>query len=497
MTELLVRTFGGWRTLRPMGIGKLGPIQSIVVIAALLVPLALMTLVGFVPSLISAGPALLFVGVSFAKWDGDPLAIAVIQRLRPKLGRRKGYDQLDKPLISSEHAAAWTMPGPLAPTKLISVTVQGKKPWGVIWDQRSGLLTVPIRVAANSAYLADRSEVDRWVSNYGDWLAARGYDPLVAWLTVTVMTAPDSGSRLASMVAERLDPDAPEDCQTLMSELVDKSPRTAADVQTVIAVTFDPSRSVETLKTLDEQLAEVDTAMRTIEDGIAGCGVSLLGRATAKHITAWARVGFDPSSRDEVHRRLHDTSSDEDDPSMSWPEAGPISTTANRGTYEHDGAISVSWEMREPPRQHVLSGILSRLVSPTDWPRRVTMLYRIMPAARAADLLEREVNAATFRSALRRQKKRDPTARDIQDEESAKRAAFEEARGAGVVMLSMIVTITVTDESDLPRAISNTVTAAEHSKIRLRRLWNSQAVGFMTTLPFGLHPRHLSRRSLK
>ena len=60
----------------------------------------------------------------------------------------------------------------------------------------------------------------------------------------------------------------------------------------------------------------------------------------------------------------------------------------------------------------------------------------------------------------------------------ARQAADEEARGAGVSLLGLYVTATVTDPALLPRATADTEAAAEASKIRLQRLYRSQAAGF-------------------
>jgi hypothetical protein len=58
----------------------------------------------------------------------------------------------------------------------------------------------------------------------------------------------------------------------------------------------------------------------------------------------------------------------------------------------------------------------------------------------------------------------------------------------------MYVTATVTDECDLSAAVADIEARAEQSKIRVRRLFGSQAAGFAATLPAGVHPVHLGTR---
>ena len=104
------------------------------------------------------------------------------------------------------------------------------------------------------------------------------------------------------------------------------------------------------------------------------------------------------------------------------------------------------------------------------------------------------MNAAAFRAHYRRRTGRDETARDAFDQARARQAAAEEAAGAGVCLISMFATVTVTSAEDLPRAAAWMEAAAESSKIRLRRMTYSQAAGFAATLPCGICPAELARR---
>ena len=56
------------------------------------------------------------------------------------------------------------------------------------------------------------------------------------------------------------------------------------------------------------------------------------------------------------------------------------------------------------------------------------------------------------------------------------------------------MTVTVTDPAQLARATADTEAAAEASKIRLQRLYRSQAAGFTATLPCGICLPELARR---
>ncbi len=104
------------------------------------------------------------------------------------------------------------------------------------------------------------------------------------------------------------------------------------------------------------------------------------------------------------------------------------------------------------------------------------------------------MRAAEFRQEFARRTHRDATARDTFDHARVRQAAMEEAQGAGVVLVCLYVTVTASAEEDLPRAVAEVETAADTAKIRLQRLYGSQAAGFATGLPCGISLHDLARR---
>jgi hypothetical protein len=226
---------------------------------------------------------------------------------------------------------------------------------------------------------------------------------------------------------------------------------------------------------------------------LGGCGVSVLGRASAAELIGIVRTAFDPVMRGDVDRMLHLHAGLDLAQWLDWDTAGPLTAEEHFDRYVHDSGVSVSWAWHEAPRQQVHADVLARLLAPGPYPKRVTLLYRPLPAGEAARTVEREVNAAAFRAAYHRAQRRDESARDSTDRQRAQRAAWEEATGAGVGFLSLLVTVTVTDAADLARAVADVEARADIAKIRLRRLRAAQSAGFATTLPCGLFPPALAR----
>ena len=131
----------------------------------------------------------------------------------------------------------------LAPLTLLDAEDGYGGRYGIVLDRRTGTMTATLRVIPASTWLADRADADRWVANWGGWLASLGYLPAVRWVTVTIDTAPEPGTTLADPVAAALDPAAPLTARQIMGQLVDAAPAAAADVDTRVSASPSTRRS--------------------------------------------------------------------------------------------------------------------------------------------------------------------------------------------------------------------------------------------------------------
>lgn len=485
-----IRTYGGWRRSRGMGLFGLGPAQTFIVLGAI-TTLIIAGTMGLRALLFAAGPCLAVVGLILLRWDGVPLSAGIAQRIRWLVGTTRGYTSYRSGvMVAGEHA--WQLPGVLAPTTLLPVTDETGGDFGVVYNRRLGTMTVTLRCAATSTWLADHDATASWVANWGGWLANLGYLPTVKWVAVTVDTAPDPGSRLTDYVSRRIVPHGPASARRVLQRLVEVSPAAAADVETRVSITFSPDAAPTKPRNLDEAVAEISRTLPGLQDSLGGCGLTVLGRATAENLSAIVRTAFDPAVRGDV-ARLSTRAGLDLARWLDWDTAGPVMAEEHQDRYVHDSGTSVSWAWHEAPRQQVHADVLARLLAPGPYPRRVTLLYRPFPAGQAARIVESEVNAASFRQAYNRAQRRDESARDLADRERAMQTAREEATGAGVGLMSLFVTVTALDADDLGKAVADVESRADVAKIRIRRLRASQAAGFAATLPCGVCPPYLAR----
>jgi hypothetical protein len=174
---------------------------------------------------------------------------------------------------------------------------------------------------------------------------------------------------------------------------------------------------------------------------------------------------------------------------MRWEDAGPVAAQESWDHYVHDSGHSITWGMSEAPRGEVLSSVMTGLVAPNhDIARkRVTFLYRPYDPASTTMIVERDRKDARFRLTGATTAARNELAVASSDQ-----AALEEARGAGLTRFTMLVTATVRTAEDLTLAAATVDTLAPPARVRLRRMYGSQASAFAAALPLGLVlPDHL------
>ena len=477
--ERTVRTYGGWRQARSIGLFGVGPVGTLTVLGCVVTPL-LVASISLRLSVFALAPAGLITAVVLTRVGGMTVAESARRRMTWTWANLHGWTSYRQTTID-EHPRAWDLPGVLAPTQLVSAPDGRGGSFGLVWNRRTGHLTATLLCAATSTWLVDESDADGWVASWHSWLASLGYLTMVRSVAVTIETAPEAGARLRDVVLPRIATNAPEDTRRLMRELVARSPSAAADISTRVSVTFDPAASAAKPADIGAAADDVSRQLTGLESSLSACGVSVLRRCSAADVADLVRVAFDPMSRGELDRLRNLPGAN----TLDWAEAGPVAADEAWEHYRHDNAWSATWGWLEAPRQRVTSGVLTRLIAPARYGKRISLIYRPLPAGDAARMLEAQVNAAAFRDAYRRAQHRDATARDLADQTQAQTAAAEEAQGAGVVLMSLYVTATVTERAQLAEAAADVEARADQSKIRLRRLYGGQSAGFAATLPTG------------
>ncbi len=342
--------------------------------------------------------------------------------------------------------------------------------------------TIVLEAYPDGDALVDQSQIDSQVAHWGAWLAQLGVDEGIEGASVTIETAPDTGVRLARMVEGNLDesasPFARSVAQAIVADLAVGSP----SITTRIAITFsgrthDANGSDRGRASMAE---EIGSRLPVLLSSLGDTGAGTTVRAcTAQDIVDFTRAAYDPTVATRIEQARAEGGT-----GLTWAEAGPVFAEDQIDRYYHDRGVSKSWQMYEAPSGMFYSTALRRMVEPTKGVlrKRVTILFRPVPAGEATDVIESDINNATFASS---QKQR-VSARQRARLAYATKAAEEEAQGAGLVRFGLIVTVTCASSTEFPRLDKMVPSLGNQARLRLRPALGNQAVAFQTALPLGL-----------
>lgn len=375
------------------------------------------------------------------------------------------------------------LPGIGAATRLTEFVDVYERPFALI-SSPVGTVTVVLVSQPEGDSLVDQEQVDRWVSRFGGWLAGLSdYLGLIA-ASVTVETAPDTGTRLRQEVGLNLDPSAPEFARAVVQEIVQEYPVGSNKVSAYVTLTFTRT-AAGSKRSVDAMGRELSAQLPNLTGTLEATGAGATRPATAAELCELVRTAYDPAAG-----VIFDEAASLGVPvDLTWSDAGPAAHETFWDGYQHDSGLSRTWMVTGAPEGVVQSNILSGVLAPhRDIPRkRVTILYTPHDPARAAAMVDADVRQT--RSMLGER----AGAGAYRAHQAAQKTATEQAAGAGLVSFGMLITATVmstAEEAQASAAVQNLTAAA---RLRTRLVYGSQDTAFAAALPLGLHlPRYAS-----
>lgn len=487
VVETIVRTYGNWRRPRKVGLGALGMLGTIVVFVGAIIAAIMVALGGIIPAIVTGVIVTMALVPTVIR---DKHGKSWVSRAGTWIGfrrsRRDGSGVYRSGPLGMTPWGTFQLPGLAAPSRLSQWEDGYKRPFALLYVPWTGHYTVVLACEPDGASLVDQTTMDTWVARWGTWLNDLGMEPGLVAASVTIETAPDTGSRLAREIDNHVVADAPELARQVMEEIRDSYPQGSATIRAYLALTFTATLPGGQRRTVDEMGRDLATRLPGLTGSLSQTGAGSARPLTAEGLCEVVRIAYDPAAAiliDEARSQGQPTS-------LRWPDVGPTAHQADWDSYRHDGAVSVTWSMTGAPRGTVFESVLARLLSPhADIDRkRVTLLYRPVDAARAAAIVEADLSASTFRVTSSDR----PTARSLFDQKSAQAQANDEARGAGLINFGILMTATVTDRGRLPAALAAMDTLTPTARLMVRPVYGSQDSAFASALPLGLViPRHL------
>lgn len=488
MSQSEERTYGNWRQPSSPGFGNLGLGGSGILLFGVLLIVVLMYLSMMLAIAAGIGLAVLLVPMVFRDRHGRNGLQWATARVAFANGKSKGQHLYRSGPLGRVPLGTCKLPGLAAASTLHEAQDAWGRPFAMLTIPRTNHHTVVLNCNADGASLVDDQQIDTWVAYWGHWLAQLAHEPRLVAASVSVEATPDSGERLRREVFENMDGEAPDLSKKVLEEVVTTYPVGSARLTTRIALTYSGAGGPTVSggrKSVEEMALDLGTRLPGLAAGLQMTGAGPARPLTGEELAEAIRVAYDPSVA-----ALVDQARANGGTQLTWDDAGPIASEESWDHYRHDGAFSITWSMSEAPRGEVHSNILSRLVSPhPDIVRkRVTLLYRPHDSATAAGIVERDRKDALFKA----QQKKVVQARDNAAITASEQSAREEAAGAGLVRFGLLATATVLDKADLPVASAAMDNLAASSRLRLRRVYGSQASAFAAALPLGLVlPNHL------
>jgi len=491
------RRYGGWQPEKSGFVGRLsaaGFVFTAAAVVLLLVPLYVASPSAF--GLTGPVAAVLLV-LAYARVGGlaaDEWLVLAVRHAANRARRRNLFASgvfAPADPADPESRQPMDLPGPLAALQILAAPTLAGATAAVVHAPYEATYTVVLPISHPGLALAEVDRADRRVSGWGAVLAGLCVEggPIVR-LAVTQRCAPDDGTALAAWTAEHTAPDAPPAALAALAELAGTAGSAASSRQTYLAVSLSAPRARTAIKgagggpagaaaVLLRQVAALLPALAAADLTV---GEPLTPRALAEVI----RTGYDPHATAALAARR--AGGPAGLPAGVAPElAGPAAAVNGWAAYTHDGATSVTYQVRGWPRSEVYASVLAPLLKPAVTARRsFTLLYEPLGPRRAERELSVERTKGLMRRALRAQTGRVESADDELSLAQARAQDRARAAGHGIFRFTALASVTVTDPDGLDAGCAELEADAAAAKVELRRMWGAQDVGFAAAaLPLG------------
>lgn len=475
--------YGNWRKPESPGIWRFGPVGSAVGIGGVVVAFIVMSFAGLIPALVIM--LILAVVLTPLVWVGPSQRNAWASlgtRLSFNRNRRKRRT-IHAPAVQKREflSAPNRLPGLLSETRLRVRRDAVNRPFAIVEMPAVNHYSVLLRCKPEGGELVDPETRDQWVASWGDFLAGLSHDMNLAGASVTVESVPDGGEKLAANIDRMLNESAPELAKEMMAESRDSWPQGSSTIRTWITLTWTRTPSMSKVMTEDRLVAMICDKLPGLCEQASEAGCGDVTPMLPQDVAAIVQSAYRPSDA----RGFDLAAAKGEVPSIPWQDTGPAMMKTAWDHIRHEDAWSQVWKMSLPPTSAVKSSVLRKLLAPhPDLTRkRVTILYRFIPPAKAADIADRDVRTANTKAQSR---KGIAPAERLRALEAATQTADEQASGAGLIQFGMLVTATVQASEDMEQAQHVVDQLAGTSRVRLHKATGTQAASFAAGLGIGL-----------
>ena len=421
---------------------------------------------------------------------------------RAQLWRRwpRAEGQMDLPGVL---APLTILEGPSPLSQIASSTAAPGGGLAVVHHRLDRTYTAVARVRFPGIGLVDSFRRETRVSGWGSLLAGlcTESNPIVRMQTLQRIS-PASGAALRRWHGDHVGAGAPPIAVEVTADLLDTAGVSTSQRESFLVFTMDARRASTAIRGAGGGTAAAATVLnrhlRALSSSIAGADLQIESWLGPRDLAEVIRTAYDPhASRDLAERRAAAAASlttmspliaRSNGLAAGIPPAlaGPAAALTRAGSYQHDGAHSVTYWVHDWPRSQVHATVLGPLLGESVHRRSVSMhLEPLGPRAAERDVMRER----TARSVAVRMRQR--TGQIVPEHEQvaldrARAQDVDRAAGHGLVRFTAYVTVTVIDEAQLEEACAELEADAAIARIELRRMWFAMDVGFaMGSLPLG------------
>jgi hypothetical protein len=405
------------------------------------------------------------------------------------------------------------LPGTLASTRILTAPNGTGADAAVVYDPLANTYSAVLRVHPPGLALADLDRQHQRVDSWGALLAGLCVEGgSLTRIGVCERSLPDDGTALRGWTDQYTTADAPPAAVAVLKELMAAAGPSANARDTFLTLTLDASRARSKVKAAGGgDLGACAVLMRelaALRPAITAAELRIESVLAPRELAEVIRTAYDPHATEPLASRRNHARRDTGSrgsrtgsgaerstyngetglaPGVDPALAGPSAAEAGWSTYRHDGAWTVTYQVRDWPRAAVYPTVLQPLMKPSPRARRCfTLLCEPLGPRRAERELSRERTKRQTLISLRRRTGRVDSPDEVRELGRAETQDQARAAGHGITRFTALVSVTVTDPGELDEACAEMEADAAMSRIELRRLWGAQDSGFAACcLPLG------------
>ncbi|MFE5866340.1 SCO6880 family protein [Streptomyces virginiae] len=490
--------YGGWQSERSGFMGDLSGLGFTLVGSSAVIALIPIYTRSWGSALIALPMAAVLLVLAYGRVLGlsadEWIVLAVRHQISVATNRNLFFSGVFAPK-TQDGSQPMDLPGRLARLHLLEASDGLGGQIGIMHNPVDNTYTAICRITFPGLALIDTERQNIRVKGWAAFLRSQcKEDGAVTRISVHQRSLPDDGAALRSWVERHTSPDAPAVAVQALDELMEGAGPAATIRETYLSVTLSAPRARLAVKGAGGgQIGAAAVLVREINamaGSLSSAGLQVEEWLPPRGVAQTIRTAFDP----EAQLALSARATAADDPQWAGaakgvePElAGPAATETVWGLYRHDGAWTVSYQVRGFPQSEVYATFLQPLLRPRSNARRsLTLVYEPIGPAKARQELAREKTKRDAARKLRAKTGRAESEDERREAMTARSQDVARASGHGVVRLTALIAVTVTDLEQLETACAELQADASSAGLEIRRVWGAQDDAFtVAALPLG------------